>query len=263
MLKVGGTTLPQNLGAQQGATLLALGDAASSPLHCHAPWVQGALPGWAHPIRGRIRAAGPLLLVELHTVEEAGGSALHAEGLHLQLDGKARAHLNAPDAECVGWVGAGVVGRAEGALGALQGPATGCTGQQHGHEIVLQGTAVLAHRPTRDLPGAGGAGVPAVGSQLWVGVAAVLGAGGALRVGATVVELVPWAGRAAAGALGGCRDVSSVPREEQGQLSPSREKCCSAGQGLRKPTQSHVLCSHPTPHVCRSWGIPHSSHRAQ
>jgi len=76
---------------------------------------------------------------------------------------------------------------------------------------VLQGTAVPAYCPTRDLPGAG---VPAVGSQLWVGVAAVLGTGVSLRVDAVVVAAVPRAGRAAAGAPGGCGDVSSVPREE-------------------------------------------------
>lgn len=64
----------------------------------------------------------------------------------------------------------------------------------------------------------------AVGSQLWVGMAAVLGAGESLRVGAAVVAAVPRAGRAAAGALGSCGVVSSVPRKEQRQLSPSRER---------------------------------------
>lgn len=229
VLKVGGATLPQNLGAQQGATVLTPGDGAPSLLHRHKARVRGALPGWAPPSRGRIRAPGALLFVELHAVKQAGGGALHAERLHLQLDGEAGAHLDAPDAERVGWVGARVVGRAEGALGAPQGPAAGCTGQQCGHELVLRGTTVRAHYSTWDLPGAA---VPAVGSQLWVGAAAVLGAGGSLRMGAVVMAAAPRAGRAAAGAPGGCGDVSSVPREEQGQLSPSREKRLQCREGV-------------------------------
>lgn len=175
------------------------------PGGCRTP--SRVLPGGAPPGRGRIRAAGPLLLVELQAVEEAGRGALHAERLHPQLDGEAGGHLDAPDAERVGRVGAGVVGGAEGALGAPQGPTAGCAGTNGTAVSRRHGTSPC--RRARDLPGGG---VLAVGSWLRVGVAAVWGAGGGLGVGAAVVVAVPWAGRAAAGELGGRGDLSSAPR---------------------------------------------------
>lgn len=89
----------------------------------HVAAEPGAPPSWAE-----LCGAVPLLLVELQAVEEAGRRALHAERLHPQLDGEPGGHLDAPDAERVGRVGAGVVGGAEGALRTPQGAAAGCRG---------------------------------------------------------------------------------------------------------------------------------------
>ena len=52
------------------------------------------------------------------------------------------------------------------------------------------------------------------------------------------------------------------PGKSRDSSAPAGRNGCSAGKGLRKPTQPHVLCSHPTPHVCRTRGIPHSSQGA-
>lgn len=66
-------------------------------------------------------------------------------------------------------------------------------------------------------------------------------------MGAVVMVAVPRAGRAVAGAPGGCGDVSSVPREEQGLLSPGGEGWLRGREGAQEahPALGSHRCAAP------------------
>lgn len=66
-------------------------------------------------------------------------------------------------------------------------------------------------------------------------------------MGAVVVVAVPRAGRAVAGVPGGCGDVSSVPREEQGALSPGGEGWLRGREGAQEthPALGSHRCAAP------------------
>lgn len=158
-------------------------------------------------------------------VEEAGGGSLHAERLHLQLHGQLGGHPDVPHAQGVGGVGRRVVGGAEGALAASQGPTAGCgqrgcmggsgqrpCGDAHLPEVLpLQTPGRLGMGTGLCHPDSPGSGVPAVGSLLcsW-GARELWGAG----------AVVLLAGGAREGELPGSGDVSSVLAGWQGGVKP-------------------------------------------